>query len=257
MDLKLYERYFLVTGATNGFGGAISRALANEGARVLAVARTKENLMKLKIEFPDNIEIIQGDVTRSDVIDKIVDASSTKTLDGAVINSAGPPAKTVKETTLKDWDDTYQNLMRWKIELTQKLLPLFEKNSYGRLVYIESISTKQPVENLVLSNSMRLGVVGFVKTLSQETADSGITLNILAPGYHDTHALQRLFRKKSEMEGITENEARQRFEQNAPMGLGNPADMASLALWMLSPHSRYVSGQTISHDGAIMKGVFG
>lgn len=257
MDLKLYGRSFVVTGATNGFGGAISRALANEGAWVLAIARTKENLLKLQKEFPDNIEIIQGDITRSEIIDRIVDAKKDRTLDGAVINSAGPPAKTVKETTLEDWDETYHNLMRWKIELTQKLLPFFEKNSYGRLVYIESISTKQPVENLVLSNSLRLGVVGFVKTLSQEMAGSGITLNILAPGYHDTSALKRIFQKKGEIQGITEKEARQRFEQNAPMGLGNPADMASLALWLLSPLSRYISGQTISHDGAVMKGVFG
>ncbi len=257
MDLKLTNRQFIVTGGTSGFGGAISRALAKEGAEVIAVARHKENLDKIKKEFPNQIIPLQGDITKSDTIDEVISNIKTNQLDGAVINSGGPPAKAFLETSLKDWDDSYNDLMRWKIEITQKLVPVLQKNGYGRMVFIESISTKQPVENLVLSNSIRLGVVGFVKTLSQEIAGSGITLNILAPGYHDTAALNRLFKKKSEVEGISEAEARKQMEQKSPMGLGNPDDMASLALWLLSSHSRYVTGQTISHDGSVMKGTFG
>ncbi|MCF8219755.1 MAG: SDR family oxidoreductase [Bacteroidales bacterium] len=257
MDLKLSNRQFLVTGGTSGFGGAISRALANEGANVIAVARNREKLQKLENEYPGQIITIQGDITQSDTIKSVSNEIDTNVFDGAVINSGGPPAKAFLETNLQDWDDAYNNLMRWKIEITQKLLPHFQNNDYGRLVYIESISTKQPVENLVLSNSLRLGVVGFVKTLSQEMAGSGINMNILAPGYHDTAALNRIFRKKSEVEGISEQEARKQFEQKTPMGLGKPDDMATLALWLLSPHSRYVTGQTISHDGSVMKGVFG
>ena len=257
MDLKLKNQQFLVTGGTSGFGGAISNALAGEGANVIVVARSEEKLKELKEQYPDQITTIQGDITNSDTIDKSVAEINSSKFNGAVINSGGPPAKAFLETTLQDWDESYQNLMRWKIEITQKMLPFLQKNDYGRMVYIESISTKQPVENLVLSNSVRLGVVGFVKTLSQEIAGTGITLNILAPGYHDTAALNRLFKKKSELEGISEEEARKQIEQKSPMGLGNPDDMASLALWLLSPHSRYVTGQTISHDGSVMKGTFG
>ena len=257
MDLKLKNKQFLVTGGTTGFGGAISNALAGEGANVIVVARSEEKLQELKERYPDQITPVQGDITNSGTIDKAVAEINSSTFNGAVINSGGPPAKAFLETTLQDWDESYQNLMRWKIEITQKILPFLQKNGYGRMVYIESISTKQPVENLVLSNSVRLGVVGFVKTLSQEIAGTGITLNILAPGYHDTAALNRLFKKKSELEGISEEEARKQIEQKSPMGLGNPNDMASLALWLLSPHSRYVTGQTISHDGSVMKGTFG
>ena len=257
MDLKLSNRQFLVTGGTSGFGGAISRALANEGANVIVVARNREKLQKLGKEYPGQITTLQGDIIQSETIERVANEIDDNVFDGAVINSGGPPAKAFLETNLQDWDDAYNNLMRWKIEITQKLLPHFQKNDYGRLVYIESISTKQPVENLVLSNSLRLGVVGFVKTLSQEMAGSGINMNILAPGYHDTAALNRIFRKKSEVEGISEQEARKQFEQKTPMGLGKPDDMATLALWLLSPHSRYVTGQTISHDGSVMKGVFG
>lgn len=257
MHLKLKNQQFLVTGGTSGFGGAISKALAGEEANVVVVARSEEKLKVLKKQYPDQITTVQGDITSSDTIDKAVAYIDSSKFNGAVINSGGPPAKAFLETSLKDWDEAYQNLMRWKIQITRKLLPFLQRNGYGRLVYIESISTKQPVENLVLSNAVRLGVVGFVKTLSQEIAGSGITLNILAPGYHDTAALNRLFKKKSEVEGISEAQARRQIEQKSPMGLGDPDDMASLALWLLSPHSRYVTGQTISHDGSVMKGTFG
>lgn len=120
------------------------------------------------------------------------------------------------------------------------------------------MSVKQPVENLVLSNSLRLSVVGFVKTLSQEIADRGITLNILAPGYHDTQAMQRLFVKKSQVQNISVEEAGKQFEDEIKMGkMGNPDEFASLAIWLLSPHSRYITGQTISVDGGLIKSVFG
>jgi 3-oxoacyl-[acyl-carrier protein] reductase len=103
------------------------------------------------------------------------------------------------ETNLDDWDTAYNSLLRWKVELIKALLPTFQNQNYGRIVFIESMSVKQPVANLVLSNSLRLAVVGFVKTLSQEVSKDGITVNILAPGFHDTPAAQRLFVKRSEV----------------------------------------------------------
>ncbi len=257
MDLKLENKQFLVTGGTKGFGGAIAEALINEGADVVVVARSQDKLDELKNSFKEKIICIQGDITQSEVIEKTVNSIDEEHFTGAVINAGGPPAKQFMETSLKDWDEAYQNLLRWKIELTQKLVPMLQKKQYGKLVYVESISTKQPVENLVLSNSVRLSVIGFVKTLSQELAGSGITMNVLAPGYHDTDALNRLFVKKSEQLNITVEEAKKQMIAQTKMGLGDPKDMASLALWLLSSHSKYVTGQTISHDGAVMKGVFG
>ena len=117
---------------------------------------------------------------------------------------------------------------------------------------------KQPIENLVLSNSLRLAVVGFVKTMSQEIASDGITANILAPGYHDTPAMQRLFEKKSLLLGITPEDSKTIFEKDITTGkLGNPEHLASLALWLLSPHAAYITGQTISVDGGFVKGTMG
>ncbi len=117
---------------------------------------------------------------------------------------------------------------------------------------------KQPVENLVLSNSLRAGVTGFVKTASQEMASQGITMNILSPGYHDTAAMQRLFAKKAEVENITETQAQANFEQSIPVKrMGKAQEIAVLAAWLLSPLSGFTTGQSFSHDGGLVRGLFG
>jgi 3-oxoacyl-[acyl-carrier protein] reductase len=114
------------------------------------------------------------------------------------------------------------------------------------------------MENLVLSNAFRLAVVGFLKTLSQEIASDGVTLNALAPGFHDTAALDRLVNKKIQQRGINREQAMKEYTRSIPVGfLGAPEDFASLAIWMLSENSRFVTGQTISVDGGVVKGVMG
>ncbi|NJK85940.1 MAG: SDR family NAD(P)-dependent oxidoreductase [Bacteroidales bacterium] len=135
-----------------------------------------------------------------------------KKVDGILVNAGGPPAKSFHETTLEDWDEAYKKLLRWKVELVKSFLPGMMAQQYGRFLFIESAAIKQPLENLVLSTSLRLSVAGFVKTLSQEIPLSGITFNILAPGYHYTPAVERLVRKKSENENISFEEARMKME---------------------------------------------
>lgn len=162
------------------------------------------------------------------------------------------------DTQLSDWDQAYQSVVRWKIDLTQRLVKRMQSTGYGRLVFIESVSVKQPLVNLVLSNAMRLAVVGFVKTLSQEIATSGITLNIMGPGLHDTPRLHSLIKKNAELSGVSEAEMKSQFAQRAKVGsLGDPHDFATLALWLLSPHARYTTGQTFSVDGGFVLGTMG
>jgi len=257
MNLELNDKLFLVGGATSGFGKAIVKLLVDEGAHVIAVARTATKLEELQ-SLSDTIEIIAVDLSEENAIDQICEQIGTRVLTGAVINSGGPPAMPVMDTKLSDWDAAYKTVVRWKIALTQALVPKMMEQGYGRLVYIESVSTKQPVENLVLSNAMRLAVTGYVKTLSQEIGTSGITFNILGPGYHATQRMENLFAKNSELKGVPESEIRKTFsEQTAMKKIGNPKDFASLALWLLSPHSSYITGQTITVDGGLVKGIMG
>jgi 3-oxoacyl-[acyl-carrier protein] reductase len=255
MDLKLKDDLFIVTGATAGLGRAVLERLVQEKARIIAVARRGEELEKLKDKHPEVELVIQGDVSRNEVVDMIMDALPGKHLSGVFVNAGGPPAMTVAETEMSDWDNGYRLLIRWKIDLVKRLLPLFVGRKYGRILFSESSSVRQPVENLVLSNSLRLAIVGFSKSLAQEYATHGITSNVIAPGYHETSAVERLYVKKSEQEGISVDEAKKRVEERIPMGFaGNPDDFATLACWLLSPLSKFVTGQVYALEGGAVKG---
>jgi len=254
MDLEIKNNLFIVGGATSGFGKAIAEALLKEGALVIAVARGEEKLKTLAATATSQVETVAGDISDSTIIAHLVKVVGNRPLHGMVINAGGPPAKTVLETTLEDWDMAYKNILRWKVEITQAFVPKMMQQQYGRIVYIESSSVKQPLENLVLSSSLRVAVVGMVKTLSQEIAMSGVTLNILGPGSHNTPAIDRIYQKKSEQTGLPFNEVKQAAIRQIPVGaLGEAADFASLALWLLSPMSRYVTGETITVDGGMVK----
>lgn len=258
MDLQIREQLFIVCGASSGFGRSVAEALAKEGAHVVAIARRAEKLEELSLKHPGQVTSVCCDITQQTSVEEIMQTIGDRQVHGVLINAGGPPAKTVLETSLEDWDNAYSSLLRWKVSLTQRLIPKFMENKYGRLVYIESSAVKQPIENLVLSNSLRLAVVGFVKSLSQEIASSGVTLNVLAPGFHATAATDRIFNKKSELEGISKEEAMKQSVNQLPVGvIGNPDDFASLATWLLSPQSRFITGQTISVDGGAIHGVMG
>lgn len=258
MDLKIKDRLYLVGGATAGFGNATALALIAEGAKVIAVARNAKNLSEFQSQFPEQLEAINGDITESEIIDEIVNLIGKRKLDGILVNAGGPPAKSALETTMEDWDLAWFTVVRWKIDLVMKLLPVMRKQKYGRILFVESVSVKQPIENLVLSNSFRMAVVGFAKTLSQEIGDEGITVNVLAPGYHNTHAVKRLLQKKSDTTGKSYEAIQLELEKNIPVRrMGIPDEFASLAAWLLSPHSGYINGQTISIDGGVMAGSFG
>ncbi|MGB4960340.1 MAG: SDR family oxidoreductase [Saprospiraceae bacterium] len=255
MELNLRDALFVVTGSTSGFGKSIAEQLIREGAQVIINARGEEKLALLHELYPDQTEMLAGDITSDAVISELLRMVYGRELNGIVINAGGPPAKSFIHTEITDWDNAYEKILRWKVKLTQELMEKFQDQKYGRILYIESAAVKQPIENLILSNSLRMAVVGFVKTLSQEVAHQGVTLNILAPGYHATPAMERLFANKSMLLGISPADARKEFEKETKVGhLGNPDDFASLAVWLLSSHSKFITGQTISVDGGLIKG---
>ncbi len=258
MDLGIKDKLFIVTGATSGLGNGCARALLNDGANIIAVARNSEKLDKFYKEYSDQITTLCGDISKSTTINKLIDLIGDKYLDGILVNAGGPPAKSFLETNIEDWDTAYDTILRWKVEITKAFLPKFEAQQYGRFVFIESKSVKQPIENLVLSNSLRLAVVGFVKTLSQEIAHKGITLNVMAPGFHDTPAAYRLYVKRSEVENISIEQAKQKYESEIKVGrMGDVLEFGTLGAWLLSPLSGYITGQTISVDGGAVKGTMG
>jgi 3-oxoacyl-[acyl-carrier protein] reductase len=254
MDLGLSNKLFIVTGTTGGLGNAVATRLINEGAKVIGSARRGEILSMMEAKFEGQFQGVQGDVANEETLFKLVNTVGDQYLDGIFVNAGGPPAKAIKETDMQDWDHAYLTLLRWKVMLIKLLIPKFVEQGYGRILFSESSSIKQPIENLVLSTSLRLAVAGFAKTLSEEYAQKGLTANIIAPGYHDTDAVDRLFKKKSENLNITFEEAKRSTIKNIKVGkMGNPDDFASLAVWLLSPHSSFVTGQVYSLDGGNIK----
>ncbi|GAB4280202.1 MAG: SDR family oxidoreductase [Marinilabiliales bacterium] len=258
MNINITDRTYLVCGATSGFGKAITMQLINENANVIAVARNKDKLKSLKKDNNKIIDIIDLDLTDSNSVSILLSKIENKKIDGAVINAGGPPAKPFKETTLDDWDKAYYQILRWKVDLSVKLAERMLVNKFGRLLFIESISVKFPIENLMLSTSLRMAVVGFVKFLSNEYSKYNITANVLAPGFHLTQAIERVIQSKADKENINYDEALKSFITDIPTGkIGKPENFASLATWLLSPLSDYITGQTISIDGGYNKYIFG
>ncbi|WP_075590737.1 SDR family oxidoreductase [Labilibacter marinus] len=255
MDLNLNNKTFLVSGVSSGFGKATAEHLIQEGAHVIGVARTQSKLDEFASKYRDKLTSICGDISQSETVQKVAKLCIEKDIAGAFINAGGPPAKLFEETELEDWDNAYKNLLRWKVELTQALLPHFKAKQYGRIVYLESASVKQPIENLVLSTSLRLSVVGMMKTLSQELAGHGITFNMIAPGSHATPAIDRLIQKSAEQQGVDFKDAKSAFIDKQPSKkMGTPEGLGSLAAWLLSDYSEFVNGQVYAIEGGTVKG---
>jgi 3-oxoacyl-[acyl-carrier protein] reductase len=258
MDLQIKGKLFIVCGATSGLGQGVAKALLSEEAFVIGIGRNTDKLDSMATEYPGLFEPLELDVKSDKAVEIILNKIEGRILDGILVNASGPPARSFLETEISDWDEAYKDLLRWKVALIKALLPLFREHQYGRILFLESQSVKQPIPYLVLSTSLRLAVVGMAKELSNELAREGITVNVLAPGRHDTHAMERLLVKRMEVEGISMEESRNATAKEIPVGfMGTADDFGSLVSWLLSPHSRYITGQTISIDGGLINGIFG
>ncbi|HSK12468.1 MAG TPA: SDR family oxidoreductase [Phnomibacter sp.] len=255
MDLQIKDQFFIVGGASSGLGRAVALRLLQEGAEVLGIARNADALRSIEDLFTGRFSFVAEDVTSPGIFQEVINRVGGRPVHGALINAGGPPAKRVMETTAEDWDDAYRKILKWKVLMAQTLVPMMQANNYGRLLFLESAAIKQPIENLVLSNSLRMAVWGFAKTLSLEIAASGITVNVMAPGSHNTSAIERLYKKKSEQTGLAEDVVRQDAIRNIPVqALGEADDFAELGAWLLSPASRYVTGQLYLVDGGSSRG---
>src|SRR5690625_641318 len=259
MNLDIEGHRILVCGASSGFGRAIAETLLKEGAYCIVTARRQELLEEIYSDYPlDQVTTVPMDLTEPDAVDRLVKYTDEALLHGVVLNAGGPATGTPLKTTMSQWDEVYQLVMRWKIELATRLAPVLAEHNYGRMLFIESQSVKQPLPSLVLSNAFRAGVTSFAKSLALEVADRGVTINVIAPGSHNTPAIERVIKNRSESEQISMEEARERMEASIPVGrMGEAEELASLAAWLMSPLSGFVTGQTISHDGGTISGIFG
>lgn len=258
MDLGLAGKTYGVGGASSGLGRAIAERLMQEGAIVVGMARSRAKLEELAVQYGDRFVPFPADLTDNTAVRRVGEELIRREVAGCVFNAGGPPPGTVDELGMEEWDKAYHGTLRWKIQLTRQLLPMLRERGGGNLLYLESVSIKQPIDNLVLSNAYRAAVAGFAKTLSREEGAAGITVNLIAPGYHDTDRISTVLNKAAELQGVDRKQVEADFLKEVPLAaLGQPADFAGVAAFLLSPFAKYISGQTITVDGGMVRYITG
>ena len=256
MDLGLKGKVAFVAAASQGLGRAIAEELAAEGASLILNSRTESKITAVCLEIRDRsgADVIPaaGDLSDTAALERAIDRglSHFGKIDILITNIGGPPAGTFESLSREAWDAAGRSLLTSVVDLTRLVLPGMKERRWGRILNITSIAVKQPVDNLILSNSLRAAVTGFAKTLSNEVAEFGVTVNNIMPGYTSTERVEKLARSISEMEGITIDEAKKRWESQIPMKrLGRPDEFAALATFLVSERASYITGSSIAVDG--------
>jgi 3-oxoacyl-[acyl-carrier protein] reductase len=262
MDTGLKNRVAIIAASSQGIGRATAEAFAAEGCRVAMCARTKEALNSAaeKIRSQHKAEVLTEafDVTDAQAVKDFMAAVAQKFggVDICVTNAGGPPAKGFLATTAEEWKRAFELNFLSTVYFAHQVIPHMQKKKWGRIVTITSVSTKQPVTDLVYSNAVRAGVVGLVKSLSNEFGKDGITVNNVGPGYTATDRLKDLAKARSAATGKTEKEMFDGWAADAPLKrLGEPREVADAIVWLASERASYITGQTVLVDGGIYKGL--
>jgi 3-oxoacyl-[acyl-carrier protein] reductase len=262
MDLGLKGKVALVAASSRGLGRAVAEELAVEGASLVLCARSSETLNQTRDQIAVStgapVIAIAADVSNPNDVSRVVAAGNAQfgRIDILVTNAGGPPAGRIETLTREQWEAAAQLTLFSAIELTRQVLPGMKERGWGRILNITSISVKQPVENLVLSNSLRAGLTGFARTLANEVAEHGITVNNILPGYTRTERVQELAEMMAGKEGIAPEEFTARWEREIPMRrLGEPREFAALAAFLVSERASYITGTSVQVDGGWIKSI--
>jgi 3-oxoacyl-[acyl-carrier protein] reductase len=256
MDLGIKGKVAFVAAASKGLGRAVAEELAAEGASLVLCARNAETLKQAaeQIAETSNVPVfhIVADVSNAEDIKNAVRAGVEKfgRVDILVTNAGGPPAGRFESLSCEMWASAVNLTLNSVLELTGAVLPGMKNRGWGRILNITSIAVKQPVDNLMLSNSLRAAVTGFARTLANEVATHGITVNNILPGFTHTERIEELALAAAEREGISWAEAGAVWENEIPMRrLGEPREFAALAAFLVSERASYITGTSIPVDG--------
>ena len=262
MDTGLKNRVAIVAASSQGIGRATAEAFAAEGCRLAMCARKQEALQTAaeKIQKQNNAEVLAEplDVTDASAVHRFVETVVNRFggVDICVTNAGGPPAKGFLAASLDDWRNAVELNFLSTVYFAREVIPHMQRKSWGRIITITSITTKQPVADLVLSNAVRAAVVGLVKSLANEFGKDGILVNNVGPGYTATDRLKDLAKSRSVAMGKSEDEIFQGWAVEAPLKrLGEPREVAEAIVWLASERASYITGQTILVDGGLYKGL--
>jgi 3-oxoacyl-[acyl-carrier protein] reductase len=256
MDLGLDGKVALVTGATSGLGLASAKALAAEGAKVVLCGRRADLAEREAAALPDAMGIA-ADVTDPEVPSRLVDATLERygRLDILVGSTGGPTPGTALDTPADAYDDALALLVKPMVRLAHLVVPRMRETGSGRIVFVTSTVVREPVPMLVLSDSVRMAVHGFAKTLAKQVAADGITVNCVMPGRIATDRVASLDRAAADATGRSVDDVRAAGERSIPAGrYGDPAEFGAVVTFLCSTQAAYVSGASIPVDGAALAG---
>lgn len=263
MDLQLAGKRALVTGASRGLGYAIAHCLAQEGCQVAINSRNAENIEKaarqVEQETGGKLLPLAGDVTQPEIPEQLVQqtVAGLGGLDLLVTNSGGPPAGRFESFDDAAWQAAFELNLLSHVRLIRAALPYLRASHAASVLTITSYSVKQPIPNLVLSNSIRAATVGLTKSLALELGGEGIRFNSILPAWTETERVYELMAHRARLNGTTVEEEIRKQAKDSPLGrMGKPQELANAAVFLLSPAASYITGVMLTVDGGMYKGTF-
>ena len=262
MDTGLTGRVALIAGASQGIGRAIAQALAAEGCHLALCARNQTSLdslaSDLRMRFGIEVETRSLDLKDCGATRQFVETAARRfeRLDICVPNAGGPPAKPFLETTDEDWDSAFTLNLKSTIVLARAVIPHMRKRKWGRIIAISSITVRQPQPGLILSNAVRGGIPGLLRSLANEFGPDGILVNNVGPGYTATDRLKELTKVSAAKTGQSKDQIESGWTEQIPLRrLGQPEEIADAVVWLASERASFVTGQTILVDGGMYQGL--
>ena len=262
MDLGIKGKNALVAASSKGLGRAVAEELAAEGANLVMCARSADALDQASREIAASTGVkvlaVPTDLTDSTALAHLLERTQAEIgdIDILVTNTGGPPPGPFESHSPDAWAQAVDQNLYSVLNLTRGLLPAMLDSGWGRIVNITSVAVKEPVDGLILSNSIRAAVTGFAKTLANEVAGAGVTVNNVMPGFTMTDRLKSLAKSRSDQSNATVEEVFTGMAQTIPMRrIGTPREFAALVGFLASERASYITGVSIPVDGGVVKGL--
>jgi len=258
MDLGLKDKRALVTGASSGLGFAVAKEYLQEGAKVVICARREVVLEKAESELSKigKVHAVVADLNSPEGIDHVLTMADAHMggVDVMCMSTGGPPSGTFETIAPEQYTQAANDLIESLVRLVKGVLPGMTKQGWGRIIAVTSVTQTEPIPHLILSNIMRPGIAGLMKSLSNEYAAKGVTFNCLMPGITETNRLKSLVAKMAEDKNISYDEALAGYSTSIPAGrIGQPEEFAALAAFLGSERASYITGTSIPVDGGRIK----